>query len=405
MPPLDPQTVFRVLWEQYDVVEEVYQSTRGMRESDVRSTIDQQASGPHNEYVLQQLQELGIIQEKPGATATFELGHEVRHFLSFLKREQQLNSPDFVKGLIEAIQRYSDDLRESLDRSKPEYTIRALDKLNLEISRLQRISEDNRIAVINAVMSLRKKREQLSVHDRFSIINQIWTNHLTPLREMIRVNRITDRALDGLARRLDRAYEVYRDDDALNQEAASTRARLVALQSQLHRDFRESWREVDPMYQQLRRDSRLARGAATLLEGVQRSGIAALDLETRLPISHLRIENLFANEGVEAFVAALRDDDPAPPAPLGLTTSERHVAPLLTDRALKTLRSHLPVDDLLGWLVATYPEHHTDDLLSVYTHVLHDGDLHIRVNGGRRTYRHGTLRLDARPLAVLVPTG
>jgi hypothetical protein len=277
---------------------------------------------------------------------------------------------------------------------------RALADISQLLERIRQDSHANREAIIAEVLKLKSNREKRSTRERFEIINRLWTRYLEPLRDLIDVRQAMDADLDDLERVLAAASVAFQLDGTLSREVSRCRARLLRLRREVAEDFRESLREVEPLYNSLKRESELVRGASLALERLDRQGLAALDLEAVMAIPVWRVEGTFADTSLEAYLLGVKGYEPAeaPPLPIGAAGMSRQV--ILPSELLARLAASLPVDDLLAWLLANFPEASLGELLRAYGRIFLGDGVHRQFAIEERRYEVPGAAIVARPVRL-----
>jgi hypothetical protein len=207
-------------------------------------------------------------------------------------------------------------------------------------------------------------------------------------------------ATEGLLRRA-RAQSLFNDHPALERNLRYLRlVRQHAL-----RVFQDCRKELQPLYESLRRSSFIAAGAAVALERLQKDGLARWGMEPIIGLCQVRVQHV---PGDAAIVLALRRVIEHPPeeAPSVIREEAADTPPGLARRLwLESLPgevvSALPVPDLLGWLAARYPGKPTADLVGGFTRlVFHDDFCAAFSNEPEREYTTPDGTLCGHPLRL-----
>jgi hypothetical protein len=367
----NPQSFFRFAGRYYPLLLDLFYRRTGFTEADLRDLIEglRTDGDPGPATVIDQLLSFGMIEPIPDATASFELTAPVRGLLSFLLREHRLTSATVIQGYLADM----DELRNELDNAGRQQlgnqAARALADLSHLIERIRQDSHASREAIMVDVLQLKSNRERRSTLERFEIINRLWSRYLEPLRDLIDVKKAMDANLDDLERSLTTSGKAFVLAGGLAREFSRCRARLLRLRREVTDDFRESIREVEPLYVALKRESELVRGASLALERLDRSGLASLQCDELMAVPVWRIEGTLSDTSLESFLSGVHGYEPAAPAPLlggGEAPSREFILP---SELFTRLESTLPVDDLLAWLLAQYPEAGIGDLVRAYGQV------------------------------------
>ena len=403
-PPMasNPQAFFRFAGRHYALLIDLFYRSEGVTEADLRDLIARSRSegDPLPAHVSEQLLGFGIIEPVPDATATYELTAPVRALLSFLLREHRLTSAKVIQGYLSDLEQLRAELDGAARLDHGNQAARALADISQLLERIRQDSHANREAIVAEVLKLKSNREKRSTRERFEIINRLWTRYLEPLRDLIDVRQAMDTDLDDLERVLASAAQAFRLDSALVRECSHCRSRLLRLRREVAEDFRESLREVEPLYSSLKRESELVRGASLALERLDRQGLAALGLEQILAIPVWRVEGTFADTSMEAYLWGVKGYEPKEAPVLPEATPGASLQAILPGELLARLDAALPVDDLLEWLLSCYPAASLGELLRAYGRVFLAESVHPQSAQEERRYQAPDATLLARPVRL-----
>ncbi|MEW6486625.1 MAG: hypothetical protein AB1578_01760 [Thermodesulfobacteriota bacterium] len=398
----DPQGFFQFAADHYPLLVDLYYRVEGVNDAELLALAERHRSerDPSPSYVADRLLKLGILETVPDATAVYEVVRPVRNLLGFLLVEHRLTSAPVLQAYLTELEALGAELDQAVAGRRGAQVARVLAEASDLVERVRQDSRANRDAIVREVLALKSNRERRSPRERFEIVNRLWTRFLEPLRDLIDVRQAMDQTLEGLGLRAREGARAFALDGALVREFSRLGARLLRLRREAADDFREAVREVEPLYQALRRESELVRGASRALERLGREGLGPLGLAERLALPVWRREGLFADAALEAFLRDLRGYRPGRPPPL--PEAEEGAGPAFLDpgEVAEALGRELPVSDALAWLAARYPEAPLAELLRAYGRI-HAGSLGPVSFGERaRAYRLGGVRVEACPLCV-----
>lgn len=399
--PVDPYTFFRFAAQNYSLLRDLYyrQSVgdADLRELVVRHRVE---NGPTPDYIAGQLVDFSILEATPEATASYEMTRPVRNLLRFLLKEQRLTSAAVIQGYLADLEQSQAELEAAISESRPVRIERALNEIGETLERIRQDSRANREAVINDVLSLKSNQDRRSARERFEIINRLWTHYLEPLRDLIDVRKAMDAGLDSLDRVLRAGAKTFDLDGTLSREFSRCRARLLRLRREIGIDFHECLREVEPLYESLKRDSELVRGAVRALERIGKEGLKNLALANQLAISIWQQEGLLNNLVLEAYLHGVRGYIPRVATPLATSPSVPDRLLIDPKIMLDKLKKSMPVDDVLYWLVTNYGSVGPGEVLRAYGRI-HGGDFGKRIfSEMERSYELEDVTLLAHPLRI-----
>jgi hypothetical protein len=365
----NPQTFLRFAAQHFALLLDIFRREGGMNDAELYGFIRRHRADndPAPSFILEQLIKLKIIEPTPDATASYEMTRPVAVLFRFLLQEQKLTSTAVIQAYLEEIERFQHELENAIREGKHGRIERALNEVIETMERLRQDSQANREAIINEVMAAKSNRERRTVRERFDKILVLWNNYLEPLKDLIDVRKSMDASLDGLERLLKFGAEKFLLDGAMNREFTRGISRLVRLRRDMVADFRESLHEVEPLYQALKRDSALARGASRALERIGKEGIKGLGLvnELSIPAGWLR-EGLFTDTNIEAYLHGVKGYQPKNAHVIADSNDSETPHFLDPQEVIQRLRMTLPLEDTLGWLLENYGESSLAELLRLY---------------------------------------
>lgn len=402
MAATNPQTFFRFAAEHHALLCELYYKRDRLPEAEVYSLIRRHADAPSPgaAYMRDRLIELGILEPSPEAGAQFEMTRPVAALIGYLLREYRLTSVEVIRSYFTAIDNLASDFGSAVDAGNGDLLVRVNGELEEHIERMRHDSRNNREKVIADVIRVKTNRERLPPRQRYAIINRLWTRYIVPLRDIIDTEKSMDAALDRLTRVYVDAQAQFAADDVVRQVVRSGEARVRRLRRDVLDDFNETIREVTPLYEELRQETAIARGASHALERMARNGLAVLDVPAKLSVCNWRQRGLFSDLALEAYLFDLRGYEPCTPDPVSAPASEPVHSHVDAVEFTEAVRDALPIGDAFCWLTATYPEAPPVMVFRLYGR-LHSGRYgRTSFAGGPQTYRVRKLHVSAHPMTV-----
>jgi hypothetical protein len=209
-----------------------------------------------------------------------------------------------------------------------------------------------------------------------------------------------DVSLDRMERVLEEAGICFQVDGAVAPVVNMGRARLRRLRRDVVLDFRESMREIAPLYDELRRENALARGAAQALDIMSKQGLTRMGLPQKLGICNWQQQGLFSDSALGAFVVTLKGYVPARPQPIRNGAAGAPGDHVRLDEFDALVTGALPISDALAWLVASYPDVPLGTVLRLYGR-MHSGQYGATSNAPERAeYAMFGATLMAHPMSV-----
>jgi len=406
MSEASPQQFFRFAADYAGLLEDLYRARDGLTEADVYALIRRYADpgAPAAAHVFKRLQELSILETAPEATARFELTRPFAGLMRFLLRQYRLTSVTVIQSYFTALSEQTAQLWKAQQENNPDQWMRVALELTEHLETMRHDSRSNRNGVIATVMQLKTATERLTPLARYNEVNRLWQTYIIPLRDMIDSRQVLDATLTRTRQVLGEATVMLGTAEAvIARRVENIQARLVRLRRDVLNDFEESLREITPLYEELRRENAIARGASAVIEQMMREGVRPASLARALAIPNWQMQGQFSDSALEAHTARLAAYEPKPPAPLaapsGLPPPDTFDMPAFDRMAAEAV----PIPDALQWLTATYPDQPAGLILRLY------GRLHTRRYGltdfaaSSRLYPLRGRRLRAYPMTIRNP--
>lgn len=366
---ISPLTFFRFAAEHSELLERLYEKRSRISETELREYVlaCRKETDPAPQRIINQLEELGIIEPSPEATAAYEMRRPVAQLLAYLLHEYRLTSVEVIQAYLTDLQKLGAGLIKSVADNDGAGAVRLLADAADEVERMRQDSRHSREAIVADVVKLKANKSGLTVRERLARVEYLWTRYMAPLRDMLDVRKEMERQLDSLEAALVRGEDAFETDPAVYREFAALRSRALRLRREIAADFKESIRELLPLHNELHRESAVSRGAARALQLFERGGLTAAGLTKRLGISSWRANGLFADEAVGAYLLGLKGYTPKLPPPVTAARPPDLRALISAGDFKAKAKGAVPLDDALAWLINQYPEAAPEQLLRCYT--------------------------------------
>lgn len=368
MAVVNPQTFFRFAADHHALLVELYQHRDGITEAEllqlIRSFADE--GSPSAIYIADRLRELGFLDTAPDADAQYEMTRPFAELMSSLLREYRLTSVEVIRSYFTAMDSMATEMRQAITAKDGDLLVRAINDTTEHIERMRQDSRRNRDEIISTAMRVKSNQERIPPKRRYEIINRLWTRYLVPLRDMIDTQKAMDASLDRMEQAMKEAATCFVIDGAVSSVVTMGQARVRRLRRNVVDDFRESIREIAPLYDELRRENALARGASYALELAAKQGLVKLGLPQTLGLCNWQQQGLFSDSALTAYLLNLQDYVPARPEPLRTDTSDPMRDHLRLDKFDASVTDALPIPDALTWLCETYPDRLLGTVLKMY---------------------------------------
>jgi hypothetical protein len=315
-----------------------------------------------------------LVPTEPGAR-TFFVAEAVRRLLDYLFDEANPATPEMIRGYLASLETLARQLERAIEREDLAGVGLAFQEVNGTLRRIYADLGETQRSIQDEVAAFKTHRAGISVRDKYRRIVHWMERYVEPMIDVVRADGPLRAAFDEL----DRLLRVAREEALFNDHPALERNLrfLRLLRGHALRVFEQSRREIEPLYQSLRRSSLIAEGAAVALERLQKDGLARWPVEAVPGVFGLR---WFHVPGDAAIALALRRVIEHPPeaAPLLALEAEAEPPPahwrrLWVDALPGEIATDLPVADLVDWLIRRYPDRSAADLLAGMTALAFSG--------------------------------
>ncbi|MCX5791431.1 MAG: hypothetical protein NTY45_04315 [Elusimicrobia bacterium] len=400
---ISPLTFFRFAAEHSELLERLYEKRSRISETELREYVlaCRKETDPAPQRIINQLEELGILEPSPEATAAYEMRRPVAQLLAYLLHEYRLTSVEVIQAYLTDLQKLGGGLLKAVADKDGAGAVRLLADAADEVERMRQDSRHSREAIVADVVKLKANKAGLTVKERLGRVEYLWTRYMAPLRDMLDVRKEMERQLDSLEAALARGEDAFETDPAVHREFAALRSRALRLRREIAADFKESIKELLPLHNELHRESAVSRGAAHALQLFKRGGLSALGLTKRLGISSWRTNGLFADEAVGAYMLGLKGYAPKLPPPLTAARPPDLSALISAEEFSAKARAAVPLEDTLDWLITQYPRAAPEQLLRCYARLYYGEFGAPRFSEGpEKTYAAQDCAFSAVPMGV-----
>jgi hypothetical protein len=326
------------------------------------------------ETAWRRLTELQIlVPAEPGSDFYF-LADAVARLLAYLFDEAKAATPEIIRGYIQSLDSLCPQLSRAIDGDDITVVRLALEELQQTLRRIHADLEETHRSILIEVGRYKTERQSISVRDKFRRIVHWMERYVDPMVDIVRPDGPLRASFDESERLMHRAREYGLFNDLPALERNLRHLRLV--QRHALRVFQQCRRELQPLYESLRRASFIAEGAALALDRLQREGSDGWAATHAIPALSLRWQYVPSDAAIERALRAVIEYPPTQAPVLALNTEETAPVAYLRHLWLEGLstevRPTLPVTDLLGWMVREHPRRDTADVLAGFTRLIFD---------------------------------
>jgi len=356
------------------------------------------------QMILALFEECGILERSPVSDSEWELVHAFGDFFRHLSNRQRLSSPGILISILEDISYQTEELQKAIEANSPDLVTARCRAVKDRLDEVRHVSESRHAAIIHEVMKIKARTDKRSVHERYEFISDMYLHHIEPLRSIINPGGEMDKHLNALLLVIKKGLADFSNDPIAPEMLTRLSSAVIRLEKEALAHFSAAFKEVLPLYNQLRHDAHLARAVSKQLDAVSREGCGPLAklLQDQMPISKWRAEYLFSSGTMEDYLSSVSECIQSAPEPLVTSSTSgpsanRYIDPFeLLDR----VNESKPIGDTLRWLFEAFPDKTEHSVLAAFQEILQN-DIQYTFESemtshvvGSATYHYFPLRIE-----------
>ena len=320
-------------------------------------------------FTTKRLKDLRILVSADQSQQYFLMAEPVRGILRYLLEEAKPASSETVQGYIKELQKLAQKLRTSVTTENPTLAELALADITQTLRRLHEDVSATHVSVLGEVTRYKVDKRPTSVLEKYQRIVWWMQQYIAPMLDVIRVNGPMQATFTEVEEVLEGAIK---NSLVISIGAAERNLRLIRLARRHALNvFDQSGKEIAPLYQSLARSSNLATGAAWALDRLRQESLENWVQQAVVCVFMLRQQAAFSDKAITRAIERVLNNPPAPAPTIELSKGKEKSTALEHTRWIETLpdeiASELPINDLLGWLTARYPQSDTERLLAGFS--------------------------------------
>lgn len=320
-------------------------------------------------FTTKRLKDLRILVSADQSKQYFLMAEPVRGILRYLLEEAKPASSETVQGYIKELQKLAQKLRTSVTTENPTLAELALADITQTLRRLHEDVSATHVSVLGEVTRYKVDKRPTSVLEKYQRIVWWMQQYIAPMLDVIRVNGPMQATFTEVEEVLEGAS---RNSLVISIGAAERNLRLIRLTRRHALNvFDQSGKEIAPLYQSLARSSNLATGAAWALDRLRQESLENWVQQAVVCVFTLRQQAAFSDKAITRAIERVLNNPPAPAPTIELSKGKEKSTALEHTRWIEALpdeiASELPINDLLGWLTARYPQSDTERLLAGFS--------------------------------------
>jgi hypothetical protein len=321
------------------------------------------------ETAWRRLRELQILIPTEPEGEIFFMADPVARLVTYLLNEASPATPEIIRGYMLSLEATAKQLARALDEEDLQRVRLAFDEISLTLRRIYADLDETLHAILAEVARYKTQRARVSVRDKYRRIVYWMERYVEPMIEVVRADGPLRAAIDETERLLHRAREEALFNDLPVLARNQRFLRLVGARAL--RVFTQCRKEIQPLYESLRRSSFIAEGAARALEKLQAEGLPKWGAEHLMGIATWRYQNVPGDAAINLALRRVIEHPPELPPVLEFAAEQADPNALVRLRWLDSLSDHvrddLPLEDLMRWLVERHPERDTADVLAGFS--------------------------------------
>ncbi|MBL7963119.1 MAG: hypothetical protein JNM31_04655 [Flavobacteriales bacterium] len=338
----------------------------------------------------QRLLELQVLAPLEEGSSHYVMSQPLLQLVNFLFNDAVPTSPEIIEGYIAALESARKRLVSGVEALDPVSVGMAANEVDHTLRRMQDDLSATHRAVMAEVARYKADRSAVSVRERYLRIVTLMDLYVYPLVEIVRVDGVLTSTLNQLDDSLRHAREqgVYAEIGPIERVERQIRA----LRRRSIHTLNESRKELQPLYDVLRRSSAIAHGATLALNRLRQVRLEDWAVNYVPQAGRAPIESPPTDEVLRQVIEHVATHPPTPPPMLSMVentdTPPDYVRLLWLNGLPDAIREELPVKDLTDWLVKSYPEKGTADALLGLSKLLFDPALDVKFKGHKsKSYR------------------
>ena len=355
------------------------------------------------ETTWQRLTELQVIVPLEEGSSHYVMSQPLLHLINFLYNDALPTSPEIIQGYIAALESARKRLVIGVEAGDALSVAMAANEVDHTLRRMQDDLDATHRAVLSEVARYKADRTSVSVRERYLRIVSLMDQYVHPLVEIIRVDGLLVGTLDetDIALRAAREQGVYVELGMIERNERQIR---VLRRRAIH-TLNESRKELQPLYDVLRRSSAIAHGATLALGRLRQMKLEDWVTNYVVQADRASIECPPTDAVINRTLQAVISHPPIPPPILSMTetgdTPPDYVRLLWLNGLSESLHEDLPVKDLTNWLTSNYPEKSTSDALLALSRLLFDPTMDVEFKSGKqKQYRTRDGVLEANTISI-----
>ncbi len=351
----------------------------------------------------------GLIDHPIPHFSQYQLSDIVCRFVEFITHQYRLGVTESIQGYIKNLDEDSGRLYQAAKDVDDEAFRQAIINLQSRVNDIRTDIKHNHSAIQARVSEAKQSSEGLPIKSRYARIIDTWDRYVTPLNNLIGIDKPFQRQLDTVKHRLVRTQELVEQDGRMHSQKVAIdylNTVVSSLQGQLQHYHHESQRILMPLYNRARKHDDLSRWSSAIVSTIRTGGLDGLEqthsLSSPAPgihsytISDHELMRLFSEYGMIT-------ETEIPTIPTLSESLGSELDHINTEQIMDALLYQLPVTDFLHWIRESYAELSMIQALEVFSYIINKAEGVQRIYGKQpHTYHFKDSAIKAYPVRMEV---
>lgn len=371
---INPQTFFNFCATHTTLLRAI--AERGGEISEIDAIRLVRANPPSSEELPEttwrRLRELQILIPTEPSSELYFLADPISRLLTYLFNEANPATPEMIRGYVMSLETTDKRLARALEEEDVQQVKLSFEEVSQTLRRIHADLDETHHAILVEVARYKTERSRVSVREKYRRIVHWMERYVEPMIAIIDADGPMRVAFDETERLLWKARSEALFNDLPTLARNQRFLRLVG--SHALRVFTQCRKEIQPLYESLRRSSLIAEGAARALEKLQNEGLAKWGVEPLICVCALRFQNVPSEVAIALVLRRMIEHPPEPPPVLEFDDKEEDPSALVRltwlDLLPDLVRPDLPINDLFKWLVDNSPNKVTSQVLAGFSKLI-----------------------------------
>ena len=312
----------------------------------------------------------------PRAENQYDLNPAVLDIIELVTDQQQLGLSASIKVKIDDLQRLTDLLGRGLQARDSYLVSRYTNQLDRRFRDVRRELEHNEQAILRIIEEAKNTSRDTPLKARYAQALDAWNHYVQPTADMLDIQgeyELTLKTIEhGLRDYIDQAHRSVGFEHATRLERLNLR--LLDLRSGLRLSIERCSRLLEPIYRRFQKNSALTRGASRAIAEMRRKKFRYAASPNLVPLTGRTRPSL--TDSQSALIAYLSELSVTsiPTLDIPESVNSSGVDPITFSDIEQAAKQYLPMDDCMTWLIDTYPQLDTRQLLEFLVRLTNESE-------------------------------